>query len=338
MKRSIVLVLLALLLFALPVQAADRILIFAPLTNSVIQQVNSQANVLVAGYYSGAQPFTVEYQLDGSSWIPLTSSTTSPYFQSTINGIARGQHTLILRVGGIQQSTMVGIGDVFIVGGQSNASGRGVNLQAVTNVNARVFSNSNAWQVLRDPVDSPTAQVDAVSLDSGARGTPWALLANMYSYPIAFIPCARGASSITQWQENTSRAALYGSCLFRYRLAGTQGARAMLWLQGETDAGNKMLAADYTQLMVAFADAWYSDTAVSIMAAYPHQMKESVAAFFWQWQILKGLHDAEMQSTAIMTGPDLTNMISDDAAGQHLTSNANLQIEALRWYHALEGP
>jgi hypothetical protein len=53
---------------------------------------------------------------------------------------------------------------------------------------------------------------------------------------VGLIPCAKGASSITEWQRNLSDNSLYGSCLKRARAASTLGRVAgVLFFQGEAE-------------------------------------------------------------------------------------------------------
>ena len=63
----------------------------------------------------------------------------------------------------------------FLVGGQSNASGRGVinALAARGDASTFVFGNDYVWRRAEEPIDDPTNQVDTVSADTGsATGLP----------------------------------------------------------------------------------------------------------------------------------------------------------------------
>jgi Carbohydrate esterase, sialic acid-specific acetylesterase len=132
---------------------------------------------------------------------------------------------------------------LFILAGQSNMSGRG-DVPSQQSIHSRifVFGNDYRWKIAREPTDAAEAQVDLVSEDKGAGFGPGlafaiALIKRNPDRAIGLIPCAKGGSSIQDWQRSLSEDTLYGSCLKRIRAASTVGRPAgMLFFQGETDA------------------------------------------------------------------------------------------------------
>jgi hypothetical protein len=115
--------------------------------------------------------------------------------------------------------------DLFILAGQSNMSGYGeINPEEIEIVpRAFVFGNDYHWRLAREPIDDPTGQVDLVSMDIGAGyscGTSFAKTLLRYdpNLFIGLIPCAKGGSSIEEWQRNLNENSLYGSCLKRTSL------------------------------------------------------------------------------------------------------------------------
>jgi len=57
------------------------------------------------------------------------------------------------------------------------------------------------------------------------------------AYPqvdIGLIPCAKDSSSIEEWQHDLSRLSLYGSCLYRQKLAAQRGKIRAGVLAGRT--------------------------------------------------------------------------------------------------------
>jgi len=132
---------------------------------------------------------------------------------------------------------------LFILAGQSNMSGMG-NLprwETKTNPKIYVFGNDYHWKLAKEPVDDSTNQVDKVSEDTSAGYSPALSFANtlLAKYPdmvIGLIPCAKGGSSIHEWQRNLNDNTLYGSCLKRVRAASVMGNVAgILFFQGEID-------------------------------------------------------------------------------------------------------
>lgn len=134
---------------------------------------------------------------------------------------------------------------VFIMAGQSNMSGRGLLSGVPSFPNAariKLYANSGNWVGGYEPTDDPTGQIDAVSLDASPGCSPGMSFANSLAtlrsgVEIGLVPCAKGGSSIAQWQRNLSRSTLYGSMLARAQEAAHQGTLSgLLFYQGENDA------------------------------------------------------------------------------------------------------
>jgi len=141
---------------------------------------------------------------------------------------------------------------LFILAGQSNMSGVGPVPVDTPSTSSQIylFGNDYHWHFAQEPVDSSVGQVDAVSQDNAAGISPglafaMALLAIDPERPIGLIPCAKGFTTIGQWQRNLSDNSLYGSCLKRARAASTMGETAgILFFQGENDALDPTLYPD----------------------------------------------------------------------------------------------
>lgn len=136
---------------------------------------------------------------------------------------------------------------LVVLAGQSIMSGRGT----LTDLPDRfrtcrndilLFGNDYRWRYAHEPIDDGRNQVDAVSVDSNAAVSPGTAFAIAYldlapGKRIVLIPCAKGGSLIEEWQRNRNRDSLYGSCLFRFRMAMRYGQPlALLFQQGESDA------------------------------------------------------------------------------------------------------
>ena len=230
--------------------------------------------------------------------------------------------------------------DVFIIAGQSNASGRGDNNQSYTHPTlvARLFGNDYIWHELTDPTDVNTNQRDAVSSDVLVAGSAWPLLATaimaVQGRPVAFVPCAKGSSSIVDWQPGANHedtTTMYGSMIHRARqIFGT--LRGVLWWQGEQDALNGMDTATYNAWLDALANAVEGDLGINLMPC--------------KLQFCTGL-DADDQAAInaaigaawgdnpnVAIGPDLSGLVSDDTV--HLKSDVNLSAAAALWWAAID--
>jgi len=129
----------------------------------------------------------------------------------------------------------VGVGEVFVTAGQSNAANGGLPRQ--TPGDERVAAHGpGGWQFAADP--QPIA--------SGSGGTPWSvlggLLAEQFQVPVGFISIGWGSTSVADWQPGGRH---YERLADALDLLGPQGLGAVLWHQGETDAFLQTSTADY---------------------------------------------------------------------------------------------
>ncbi len=141
-------------------------------------------------------------------------------------------------------------GGVFVIAGQSNASGHGASLESSESPDPRVtmFGNDYQWTVAREPVDSAAGQVDDVSNDAAyindKVGHSFALraakgLVGSGVKQVKLIPCAKGGSSIADWRmrpDPLDRSTLFGSMNTRVRQGAPEGLTALWWHQGESEA------------------------------------------------------------------------------------------------------
>lgn len=131
---------------------------------------------------------------------------------------------------------------LFVLAGQSNMSGRGALSAAQKAEHVYVFGNDYRWKEAREPIDSAEGQVDEVSADRNAGlgpGLAFALrLAELQpGKRIGLIPCAKGATTLFEWERRLGEDTLYGSCLKRVRAASLMGqVSGVLFFQGEWDA------------------------------------------------------------------------------------------------------
>lgn len=175
-------------------------------------------------------------------------------------------------VRGQSKSYMVGVtkpnpDSIFILAGQSNASGRGeidVNTETATPY-IFSFKNDYTWDIAAEPMDDPTNQVDAVSDDTGysipgVKGHTFTLKAAkdifaMRNAPMAIIPCPKGGTSVSQWRrpiDPFDRTTLFGSMNYRRLQAAPDGVAGIWWYQGEADANNVNYVARNASLIGEF--------------------------------------------------------------------------------------
>ena len=181
-------------------------------------------------------------------------------FKTTLTVPAGGWYRLEIRAGSPDQAgpsaivEHVGVGEVFVVAGQSNSTNYGSERQKVQSGLAVSFDGSD-WRFADDP--QPGVQ-DRSNKGSFIPAFGDAMAAR-YHVPIAVAAAGCGSTSVRQWLPKghkigvhpttnsfmkeispgqwESTGQLYDGLLRRIRALGPRGFRALLWHQGESDAG-----------------------------------------------------------------------------------------------------
>ncbi|MEK7950799.1 sialate O-acetylesterase [Luteolibacter soli] len=254
--------LLSLLLFPITAHAAG-IVLSSPSDYQVIQrQTAAQGELTVAGSLLETDgPVDVEIRLvhDGKAeeWSRLAGSVKGSAFLGKIQLPAGGWYRMEARAtrdGQVLAEAVTehfGIGEIFVVAGQSNSANHGEEKQNTSTGQVASFDGQR-WLLASDP-------------QPGASGTGGSFmpplgdaLATHFKVPIGFIACGIGATSVREWLPEgsvfpapptrttrveqradaqwTSKGAAFTMLVRRMKQAGPQGFRAVLWHQGESDA------------------------------------------------------------------------------------------------------
>ncbi|MBP9601836.1 MAG: T9SS type A sorting domain-containing protein [Lutibacter sp.] len=241
----------------------------------IIQRDNAgKAAIFIEGTYTGNATGIEARWNNDNVWTPLTMNSNANSFSGTLTSQSQGQGTLEVRFTNntaiISSLEKVGIGDIYVIAGQSNASGRGNSLNSYSHPSlfATMYGNNYKWSNLTDPTDDPTGQVDEASSDAGrAAGSPWPLVATTImaegNIPVSFIPTARNGASILEWKPSTipgDVTTLYGGMYNRIMAAGGK-IKAVLYYQGENESNNNsgVSQATYEQRLNELANAIASD-------------------------------------------------------------------------------
>lgn len=241
---------------------------------------SDQATVRLHGTYAGGTPASLEYQWNGGAWTTLVASPAGGTFAATATLTGPGQGALSVRWSDYPAVTAtfdyVGVGDVFIVGGQSNHQGGG----ALNYVAPLAPSAHPAWKApeydmsgtWRENVETSvipfgkaaSAKYSAWPATPGGYGTYFGrfstLMTEALGVPVAFVACAVGSSSIDSWvvpttHNNTS--VLYGAMLKTAQDIGAH--KAVLWWQGEYETSNGTTQATYESKLNAIINTWWAD-------------------------------------------------------------------------------
>lgn len=142
------------------------------------------------------------------------------------------------------------VGDVFLVTGQSNAIGRGTNVQTYS-------GSSTSWMVSESGVIADLANPWSDNNNPG-DGSWGPLLANLIDasegVPTIWIVNGSGGTRISQWNDNPP-ATRWSSITNQVNALSPSGIAACLWLQGESDAIDGLSESAYTTAERNLADA-----------------------------------------------------------------------------------
>lgn len=242
----------------------EEIAITSIVDNQFYQKVSGQKVVTVSGAMTNVSPApaSIEYSFDGSTWLELDGSPTTSAFSGTVTLV--GQSDIFVRLSddtGITDSkTDNSALDYYIVAGQSNASGRGLNNQTYTQIaglDAFEIDLSGAYSKMTDPTGT----------DGIAVGSVWPLWAqhNLNAgNAVAVGNVAVGGTAISEWQTGGAN---FTNIIDAYNFVGD--AKEVLFCQGTSDAGGNMVT--YAGLLSDMVDDIFSQIGLQTRIIFPPQ-------------------------------------------------------------------
>lgn len=231
-----------------------------PIERSVFQQVNNQGAIQIGGY---TDVFIEQLQVrlvvrqggTALDWTTINTNLNPGNFRAQITNVNSGWYELEIRgltngnQVGLNKVNRVGIGEVFIVAGQSNAQGGRNNADFAT----QIYYGANDDRVnginfsTDDPNQSypfPTITKIAAETDIAPKGKSswcWALLgdqlASNWNVPVLIFNAGVGGTTAANWSNtanNNTEPFIYLKKTMEY-YAKIFGVRAVLWHQGESD-------------------------------------------------------------------------------------------------------
>ncbi len=221
------------------------------------RQTLQSGNVLLAGSVS-VDGDRLEARFTGT-WTRIPFDPKARSFRTVVPMGAGGWYPLEVRLLNrrkmVAQASVphVGVGEVFVIAGQSNATNYGEVRQQPQSGMVAAFSGT-AWQIANDP--QPGVQ-DGSTKGSFIPAFGDAMYAR-YHLPIGVACVGHGSTSVRQWLPNGDRidvpptmgkfvvqtgpgewrstGQLFDGMIDRMRQLGSDGFRAVLWHQGESDA------------------------------------------------------------------------------------------------------
>ena len=270
-----------------------------------------------------------------SDWLPLTVGGTEQELKLTVEVPAGGWYRLQVRCVNGEQTTAegsvepIGVGEVFIVAGQSYAGGHNDEVMKVTDVSQAVSTydwQTKTWRIANDPPPN-----------NGEGGSIWPPLGDMLAptlrVPVAFVNVSVGATSTTKWAPDGP---LHKRLCEVGRAVGS--FRAVLWQQGESDVIEKTSTATYVKNMKEIRDAareaWGFDPPwlLAKSTLHPTVYNDPVG----ERRIRMAID--ELWKTGFQRGPDTDLLGGDnrgDAKSRRHFSALGQRRAALLWFAAL---
>lgn len=205
-----------------------------PAPHSVYQRGAEDSAVVpieIRGPAKSARSRTPEQE----GWLDLELSAAGDGWMTSRVTLPVGMHDLELEIttdSEVRATTIhsVGVGDVFVTAGQSNAANSGTPRQQTRSGMVSAF-DARTWRPARDPMP----------VCDGDGGSVWPLLGDLLAdelkIPIGFLCLAVGGTSVAQWDPRTPPGPnrLFDRFVANVPSLARHGIRAVLWHQGEAD-------------------------------------------------------------------------------------------------------
>ena len=255
------------LLLSLHVAGAAELVLTSPRDFQVVQRATpTKGTVRLVGQLSEDAPgdAVVETRLVGEkedgAWRRVEAKVSGREISGTLEAPAGGWWRLEVRVShagkvlatsGVEH---VGVGEVFVVAGQSNSANHGEEKQVPQTGRVAAF-DGKGWRLALDPQPGASGGGGSFIPPLGDA------LVKQFDVPIGFVACGIGATSVREWLPKgatfpnpptltgrveqladgqwASKGAAFEMFIARMKPLGPNGFRAVLWHQGESDANQK---------------------------------------------------------------------------------------------------
>ncbi len=307
----------------------------------IIQQQNGKGSVLLSGIWAvpeeeevhSAQAYArVVREDDGSivvAWQPCEMSGGQNWSIQLAGiptgGLYRIETNLNLNDSPLMEWAMrgdmihhVGVGDLWIIAGQSNAAGYGRGpFHDPHELGVHLFRNNGGWDVATHPFNEST---NSTHMENRERGNPghspflafgkW--LRKETGMPIGFIQTALGGSPLKAWNPDED-GILYRNMMNIVKSVGGK-VRGMLWYQGCSDC-NKEESVTYLERFANFVSHVRHDLRVElpILTVQLNRLTADVSCEVNQsWGIVREAQRlAALQVTGVSIVPALDCPLSD---------------------------
>lgn len=154
----------------------------------------------------------------------------------------------------------VGVGDVFMIAGQSNSAGYGKDTAYdAPELGVHLFRNRHTWDLASHPFNESTFNAGVENADRGVTGvSPYLAFGKYFKklshYPVGLIETAMGGMPIKKWEPG--KGGLYRNMVKQAQACGD--IAGVLWYQGCSNTDDKGLA-DYREKYYNIIESFRKD-------------------------------------------------------------------------------
>lgn len=355
-----------------PSPGSARVVLALPLDYQVFQRETRFKGAILIHGRSLVPTDAVEARAVGQAitgplaakWHKLSLDRRTGEFYAHLKTAAGGFYEIDVRVrhGASHVDTLtvphVGVGEVFVVSGQSNSTNYG-EVPQVTETGMVTTFSGDAWRLANDP--QPGVQ------DNSKKGSFIPsfgdALYRKYRVPIGVASIGHGSTSVRQWLPAgepvmvmptmtkyivqgadgtlTSDGTLFNGMMARIKQLGVHGFRAVLWHQGESDSHqppeHEITAETYRRMLEHVILATRSQAGWNIpwfVAQATYHTPEDVSC-----QPIREAQRSLWQSGIAFEGPDTDALTApyrqNNGKGTHL-NDLGLKTHGQLWAHQVE--
>lgn len=228
----------------------------------------------------------------------------------------------------------VGVGDLWVIAGQSNSTGYGKGpVNDGPRLGVHLFNNAMRWTLASHPLNDSTDTAHPANREGGNSGhshwLAWAgLVKEAMGFPIGLVQVSLGGSPLVSWNPaEKGEHPLYDTMVRCVEAVGGR-VKGVLWYQGCSDTGTTEAADSYKKRFIAAVRAWRKVTKNPAMRVVTVQINRVYwppdAAGQYGWTAVR---EAQRQVARELTGaivvPTLDLPLSD---GIHTSPYGNLQL------------
>jgi hypothetical protein len=351
------------LLFLVHTAIFAQVTITFPANRSIFQRNQSNGAVIPIGGSYQRHIDRVDARLipiNGGNAVDWTPIAVNPNFGTFIGGIYAngGWYKLEIRamrggnIIGTSFLEKVGVGEVFIISGQSNAQGYDGSGKAATDDRVNCVSNYYSYGEIAEPpfpvISQLTDNVKIAPLGRGAWcwGRLGDLLAQKLNVPILFINTAYEAMGIEDWSKSADGERGFNYYTGNYERPGYPfenlkkslhyyanmfGVRTVLWHQGETDNDKRTTTQKYREALEYLIYRSRTETGknISWMISKVSRVRNGT------YQPVIDAQNLVIQSYPnVFEGPE-TDVITGRTDGVHFEENSLMQL-AESWDNKLD--